>query len=154
MKRSVFIAGIAAAAIGLTTLAAMAREGRPDFSALDADGNGEVTLSEMQAQGAARFASADTDGDGFLSLAELEAAGQERASDRAARMLSRMDANDDGKLSVDEMKPPRRDPARFFDRMDADNSGGISKAEFEEARAKMQERRGGKGHGGKGHGDN
>jgi Ca2+-binding EF-hand superfamily protein len=113
-----------------------------------------VTLSEMQAQGAARFARADTDGDGFLSLAELEAAGQERASDRAAKMLSRMDANDDGKLSIDEMKHPRRDPARFFERMDADSSGGISEAEFQEARAKMQERRGGKGHGGKGHGDN
>ena len=147
MKRTTFIAAIAAAAIGVTTLAAMARERGPDFSALDADGNGEVTLSEMQARGEARFTAADTDGDGFLSMAELESADHEQASKRAERMMSRMDANDDGKLSADEMKHPRRDPARFFERMDADNSGGISEAEFQEARAKMQERRGGKGHG-------
>ena len=144
MKRTTFIAAIVAAAVGLTTLSAMARERGPDFATLDADGNGEVTLSELQARGDARFETADTDGDGFLSLAELEAAGQERAGDRAARMLERMDANDDGKLSADEMKSPRRDPARMFDRIDADGSGGISEEEFQEARAKMEERRGGK----------
>ena len=144
MKRTTFIAAIVAAAVGLTTLSAMARERGPDFATLDADGNGEVTLSELQARGDARFETADTDGDGFLSLAELEAAGQERAGDRAARMLERMDAIDDGKLSADEMKSPRRDPARMFDRIDADGSGGISEEEFQEARAKMEERRGGK----------
>ena len=86
MKRTTYIAAIAAAAVGLTTLSAMARERGPDFATLDADGNGEVTLSELQARGDARFETADTDGDGFLSLAELEAAGQERAGDRAARL--------------------------------------------------------------------
>ena len=144
MKRTTFIAAIAAATVGLTTLSAMARENRPDFSTLDADGNGEVSLTELQAQGAVRFAAADADGDGFLTLSELEAAGQERAGDRAARMLDRMDANDDGKLSAEEMKNPRRDPARMFDRLDADGSGGISQEEFEEARARFEERRGGK----------
>jgi len=144
MKRTTFIAAVAAAAVGLTTLSAMARERGADFATLDADGNGEVTLSELQAQGEARFETADTDGDGFLSLAELEAAGQERASDRAARMMARMDANDDGKLSAEELKNPRRDPARMFDRLDADGSGGISEEEFQEARAKMEERRAGK----------
>lgn len=144
MKRTTFITVIAAAAIGMTTLSAMARERGPDFSTLDADNNGEVTLAELQARGAARFAEADTDGDGFLSLAELEAAGQARAADRAERMLARMDANDDGKLSPDELRAPRRSPERMFDRIDADNSGGISQEEFEQARARFQERRGDK----------
>ncbi|WP_299724641.1 EF-hand domain-containing protein [uncultured Tateyamaria sp.] len=144
MKRTTFITVIAAAAVGLTTLSAMAREGRPDFATLDADGNGEVTLSELQAQGAARFAAADTDGDGFLTQGELEAAARDRAADRATRMLERMDANEDGKLSADEIKHPRRDPARMFERLDADNSGGISEEEFQEARARFHERRGGK----------
>ncbi|MFL4470616.1 EF-hand domain-containing protein [Tateyamaria armeniaca] len=147
MKRTTFITVIAAAAIGMTTLSAMARDAGPDFSTLDADGNGEVSLAELQARGEARFEAADTDGDGFLTQAELEAAGRERAGDRAARILARMDANDDGKLSPDEMKGPRRDPGRLFERIDADNSGGISPEEFEEARARMQERRGGKRHG-------
>lgn len=142
MKRTTFIAAIAAAAIGMTTVAAMAREKGPDFATLDADGNGEISLTELQARGEARFGEADTDGDGFLTAAELEAAGQQRAADRAARMIERMDANEDGKLSLDEMKESRRDPARFFDRIDADNSGGISEAEFEEARAKMAKRGG------------
>lgn len=142
MKRTTFIMTVAAAAIGMTTLSAMARERGPDFATMDIDGDGEVTLSEMQAQGAARFEAADTDGDGFLTQAELEAAARERAGDRAARMLERMDANDDGKLSVDEIKAPRRDPARMFERLDADNSGGISAEEFEEVRARMHERGG------------
>jgi len=149
MKRTTFITVIAAAAIGVTTLSAMARERGPDFATLDADGNGEVSLSEMQARGDARFEAADTDGDGFLTASELEAADQQRAGDRAARMMERLDADDDGKLARDEMKGPRRDPARMFDRLDADSSGGISAEEFEEARAKMQERRGGKRHGNK-----
>ncbi len=144
MKRTTFIAAIAAAAVGLTTLSAMARERGPDFATLDADGNGEVTLSELQAGGEARFETTDTDGDGFLSLTELEAATQARASERAARMMERMDANDDGKLSAEELKNPRRDPSRMFERLDADGSGGISEEEFQEARAKMQERRAGK----------
>lgn len=152
MKRTTFIAAIASAAIGLTTVSAMAREKGPDFAALDADGNGEITLVEMQAAGDARFAAVDTDGDGFLTQEELEAAGKKRSAERAERMLKHMDENEDGKLSKDEMKPKKRTPEKFFDRVDTDKSGGISKAEFDEARAKMKERHGKKGHG-KRHGD-
>jgi len=144
MKRSTFIAAIAASAIGVTTLAAMAYDGRPDFSTLDADGNGEVSLTEMQARGDARFEEADTDGDGFLSVEELEAASRMRASTRVERMMTRMDANEDGMLSPDEMTSPRRDPARYFERMDADKSGGISEAEFEKASTRMMDHRGNK----------
>lgn len=140
MQRSTFIAAIAAAAVGLTTLSAMARDRGPDFSVLDADGSGEVTLEEMQAIGQARFAEADTDGDGFLSVSELEASASERAKSRAERIMSRMDANEDGKLSPEEMQNNRRDPARMFERLDADNSGGISQEEFEQARAEMRKR--------------
>ena len=116
MQRSTFNAAIAAAAIGMTTISAMARERGPDFSALDTDSSGEVTLTEMQALGEARFANTDTDGDGFLSVTELEAAGSERAKKRAARMIERLDADQDGKLSLAEMKQTRRDPARLFER--------------------------------------
>lgn len=144
MKRTTFIALIATGAICLTSFAALARDRGPDFSTLDADGSGEVSLIELQARGDARFGTLDTDGDGFLTTAELTASDQDRAERRATRMLERMDANADGKLSLDEIKTSRRDPARFFERMDADNSGGISQAEFEEARAHMKERHAGK----------
>ena len=58
MQRSTFIALIASAAVGLSTIAAMANSRGPDFSTLDADGNGEITQAELQARGAARFAAA------------------------------------------------------------------------------------------------
>lgn len=141
MNRTTFIAGVAAAAMGLTTLAAMANTRGPDFATLDTDGNGEITLQEMQASAQARFGEVDVDGDGFVTQEELAAHARGNAEDRAERMLQRRDANDDGKLSIEEMAG-RRDPSRFFDRMDADNSGGISEAEFEEARAKMKGKRG------------
>jgi len=139
MKRTTFIITISSTALALTTMAAFANARGPDFSTLDADGNGEVTMEEMQASAQGRFEQADTDGDGFLSQAELEAHSKARAADRAERMISRMDKNDDGKLSPDEMTH-RRNPERFFKRMDKDNNGSISEAEFEEARAKMKER--------------
>lgn len=89
----------------------------------------------MQALGEARFTRTDADGDGFLTAAELEAAGSEKAQKRSARMIERLDVDKDGKLSLDEMKNPRRDPARLFERLDTDKSGGISEAEFQEAKA-------------------
>lgn len=138
MKRTTFIITISSAALALTTLAAFANTRGPDFSTLDTDGNGEVTIEEMQASAQTRFDAADTDGDGFLSQTELEAHSNENAAERAERMISRMDADDDGKLSPEEMMH-RRNPERFFKRMDKDDNGTISKEEFEEARAKMKD---------------
>ena len=155
MKRATFIPAIAAAALGLTTLAAVANTRGPDFSALDTDANGEITMQEMQALALYRFGQADTDGDGFLTRPEIEAASHLRPAWRANWMLSRRDANNDGKLSPEEMAG-RRDPGRFFDRIDADGSGTVSQAEFDAARATGATRatgahmKSGRGHG-KGH---
>ncbi len=114
-----------------------------DFETLDADGNGEVTKAELQSHGQARFAQADSDGDGKLTAAELTAAARKQSEDRVAHMIERFDTDGDGALSQDEMpKPRKRRGDRMFDVMDADDSGGISRAEFDEARAWMEERRG------------
>ena len=51
----------------------MAREHggpRPDFSQLDANGDGQITQAEVKAFGAAEFAKADTDGNGSLTLGQ------------------------------------------------------------------------------------
>ena len=137
MKRTTLMAAVGSAALGVSTIMVMANTRGPDFSILDANGNGELTLQEMQASALDRFGTADTDGDGFLSGAELEAHAKAVVARRSQRMLKRMDVNLDGKLSLSEMQG-HRDPARIFDRMDVDNSGTLSRKEFEEARARIK----------------
>lgn len=151
MKSTVLIAAIAA---GLTLVAFDASaEGRggprekPAFATLDADGNGSITLEELENARAAQFAAMDTDGNGALSAAELSVAQEAKMADRAAKMIERMDENNDGELQADEMKPRGRgdNAERMFDHMDENEDGAISQDEYEAA----GEGRGGR-HGGKG----
>ena len=153
MKTTLLMAGIAA---GFTLIAADASaQGRPDFATLDANGDGQLTLEEMQAAGDVRFASADTNGDGILTEDELLATANERAAERVARMLERLDTIEDGGLSQREIEVAQRRGGeiseRMFNRIDADENGTVSAEEFEEVRERMGERRGGgkHGHGGK-----
>jgi Ca2+-binding EF-hand superfamily protein len=91
-----------------------------------------LSPEELQAQGAAHFTDVDTNGDGGLSAEEMIAAADQRAADRAARMIARFDANGDGILQIEEMPMRGQDrAARMFDRVDADEDGLISEAEFE-----------------------
>lgn len=135
-------------AIGFVFLAqGAAAQDRPDFATLDLNGDGVVSLEEMQGAGDARFSAADSDGDGLLSSEELSALANERAADRVARMLERLDTNEDGSLSQREIEVVQRGRGemseRMFNRIDADDDGAISEEEFEEVRERM-ERRGGK----------
>lgn len=131
------IATTLVAALALPFAATAKGEGRHgpriSFEQLDADGNGEVTQAEMAARGQARFNEADTDGDGFLSKEEAVASMGQRAAERADQMFERRDANEDGKLSIDELRPDEDRAAKRFERVDTDENGSISKAEFEEA---------------------
>tara|TARA_R110002051_G_scaffold74641_3_gene135963 strand:- start:2761 stop:3240 length:480 start_codon:yes stop_codon:yes gene_type:complete len=159
MKSTVLIAAIVAG-ISLTALDASAA-GRgepremPDFATLDADGNGSLSVAELETARTSRFAEMDTDGNGAISLEELTAAQAHMAVQRAEQMLSRMDANEDGALQADEMKPRGASAERMLSRIDADDDGEISEEEFDKAGEKREERgdrgeRGGKGHGRRG----
>jgi Ca2+-binding EF-hand superfamily protein len=71
----------------------------------------------------------------------------ERAEARAARMVSRMDTDGDGKLSAAEMQSgPRRDGAsgarfaRMLERLDTDKDGALSREEWDAGRAAWAER--------------
>jgi Ca2+-binding EF-hand superfamily protein len=151
MKSKVLMAALLSGLV-LAAGAAQAEDHRerPDFAALDLNGDGGLSLEEMQAQGEARFAATDANGDGGISAEELIAMAGERASDRAAKMIERHDANEDGVLQMDEM--PRRgggdgDRAeRMFERVDADGDGVLSQEEFDTAKEKRGDRR---GHGGR-----
>lgn len=153
MKSTVLIAAIVAG-LSLTALDASAAgrgdaRAMPDFATLDTDGSGTLTVAELEAAHAARFAEMDTDANGAISLEELAAAQNKLSDRRAERMMSKMDANEDGVLQADEMKPRGSNAGRMIDHLDQDDDGEISAEEFEKAAGK----RGGRGgHGGKGHG--
>lgn len=145
MKSTLLMAGIVA---GFTMVAADASaQSVPDFATLDTNSDGALSLEELQAAGSARFASSDTDGDGLLSEAELLAAASESAAERVARMLERLDTNEDGGLSQAEIEVVKSRGGniseRMFDRIDADEDGSISEEEFEDASERMIQRRGG-----------
>ncbi|MDU8909967.1 EF-hand domain-containing protein [Aestuariicoccus sp. MJ-SS9] len=155
MKKTLILGTACALFLGLGAVGASAHGGKggqrgPDFAMLDADGDGQVTLAELEAHRAARFAEMDADGDGFVTEAELtahaEAMADERRAGRIGRMMSRMDADDDGRLSIEELQG-RRDPALLIERLDSDGDGALSPEEM----ADMRQMRG--GHGGRdGHG--
>lgn len=112
------------------------------FEEIDANADGKITQDEIDAHAAARFAEADTNGDGTVSqdemLARMEAQRQERMAAGAARMIERLDANDDGVLSSEEMQPRNSD--RMFARIDANDDGEISAEEMEQARERFEKR--------------
>ncbi len=144
---AVKLTALAAAILAGSLSIAEARDGGPrervDFETLDTDGNGEVTQTEMQARANARFADADADGNGSLSRSELLARAERANETRVDRMIKRLDANEDGALSEEELRAGRRGQGanRFFARADTDNSGGISKEEFDAVAAKAKDRR-------------
>lgn len=117
-----------------------------NFDQLDADKDGKVTAAEIEAARTARVTAADANKDGLMSADELAAMHlaemTERANAMAAEMISRMDSDGDGLLSVAEMAAGPG-PARFFDRADTDGDGAISRAEADAAAEKMADRRGG-----------
>lgn len=139
--------GLAIATVPVMAEAQGHKGPRINFEELDANSDGELTQTELDAHRLARFTSADADGDGALSKAELLARAKEgredRAERRADRMIERLDANSDGKLSAEEMAA-RGEGRRgnIFERLDADSSGTISKAEFEQAKTLRKGKRG------------
>lgn len=121
------------------------------FDAIDADKDGKITAAELDAHRAAQVTALDANGDGKIGVDELKArqmaAMEQRATDRATRMMERMDSDGDGFLSAAELATPAA-PARMFDRLDTDGDGAVSRAEAEAAQARMAERRGHRdGHG-------
>jgi Ca2+-binding EF-hand superfamily protein len=96
---------------------------------IDADGDGVVTREEFGVFRRARAFANDADGDGVLDLDEFRAVIPERVPRMMhGRVFSRVDANGDDLVSVEELDAM---PARAFDQADADGDGRLTAEERE-----------------------
>ena len=139
--KKIAIFALAATSI-LASAPVMARDhggSRPDFSKLDANGDGQITQAEVKAFDATQFAEADTDGDGSLTLEELTARAKadraKKMGKRAKRMLKRLDSDGNGSIELAEMEQMKLGQ-RMFDRMDENEDGVISQEEFDAMKGK------------------
>ncbi|EPX85437.1 EF-hand domain-containing protein [Salipiger mucosus] len=158
-RKTTLLAGAAILVMGGASLAAAFPAGqqgqgagaRPQmmqamFFAADADGDGQVTREEFDAMGpAGAFSTADADGDGALSgdeiAAYMDAREAARKEMRQRMMLQRLDADENGSLSLEELQSGRRGPERaaMFDRLDLDGDGTVTEAEAERLQAMRAE---------------
>ena len=82
-------------------------------------------------------------------LAQIQARAADHVAERFEKMLDRADANDDGRLSVEELaemaegRRARLDETGFPRGWDADGDGVVSQEEFETAMETHKSRRGG-----------
>ncbi|MGB1338545.1 EF-hand domain-containing protein [Planktomarina sp.] len=149
--KKIAIFALAATSI-LASAPVMARDhgaSRPDFSQLDANGDGQITQAEVKAFGATQFAEADTDGDGSLTLEELTARAKadraKKMGKRAKRMLKRLDSDGNGTIELAEMEE-KQGGMRMFDRMDENEDGVISQEEFDAKKGKRHRKEKRKSH--------
>ena len=113
------------------------------FAQFDTNGDGVVTRAEAAAEAASRRAAIDANGDGEISFEEMSTHRQARREQWARDRFAQLDSNGDGKVSVDELPDPG---ARMFDLLDADDDGRITREEIDRAR-EHRRHRGGAGRG-------
>ncbi len=98
------------------------------FERFDADGDGQVTRAEVDAFRTERFEEMDGDGDGVVSLDEMREAAMAMAAERAEARFADLDADGDGTLVVDELAPERE--VDIFARLDDNEDGVITEDEL------------------------
>ena len=102
------------------------------FAAFDLNGDGQVTREEVDQFRADRFAELDGNGDGFVTEAEFLANAEARVAERAGERFGDLDTDGDGTVSAAEFDDaPRGD---MFARMDQNEDGVITEDELPQRR--------------------
>ncbi len=120
----------------------------PSFETLDANADGQVTQDEFTALARTRFDTADTNSDGLLSAEEMSAMSSQdmkkRHEKRLKKMMRKLDKNEDGQISFEEMQSMRKGKSaeRMIERFDDNDDGQISAEEYAKMENKMQKRKG------------
>lgn len=141
---------------GMPPHTAMAMMAKHIFEQADANDDGKVTKDEAMSFHRERFEKllekGDKDSDGALSKEEAREALKEIAKEKREEMakkvgqtmhqrLMKLDANEDGKVTVDEMPEGRREWfKKLLEKADADGDGALSQVEAKKAAAKLVER--------------
>ena len=93
----------------------------------DANGDGSVTIEEFQGSSKTRFERIDADNNGVISKEEFANYMQSRRDDRHKDRLAAMDADKDGQVSKEEfLNASQARAERKFARMDKDDNGLLS----------------------------
>lgn len=148
------VAVLAASTLSSMAFAQEAPPPRMDFTAMDADKDGNITKAEVEAYKTAEITSMDANKDGKISADELAAFHiakmqqnmEARAKDMAAKMIERLDTDKDGAISIAEMSA-RPGGDKMFDRIDGNSDGVISAEELAAAKNFMQKMGEGRGKG-------
>ena len=112
------------------------------FDRADTDKNGTLSEAEVLASAETIFERRDSNKDGAIDTADARPhkgkSGGKGGEERAERMLKRLDANSDGKVSQDELL---QRAAETFQRFDADKNGEVTKAEVDAKREAFRDAR-------------
>jgi len=90
---------------------------------IDANRDGKITREELPERLAERLLLADLDQDGAITLDELRKAGDKEREEQAKQTLQRLDANQDGKITKEEI-PERMRPR--LEALDANRDGVLT----------------------------
>ena len=114
------------------------------FERFDANADGQITQAEIDGAAETRFAEFDANGDGMVSEEEYTAEASQRAAERAAERFASLDADGDGMLSRDVLEARRggQRVERMFNRLDANDDGAVTMEEAQAAMERFRERRG------------
>ena len=136
---------VAAGALSMTAIAGGGHgghrgggHGKMFMEKADTDGNGALSTAELNAFNLARAQEMDLNKDNSVTAEEMKAFREQQRAKRAAERMARLDANKDGKVSVQELADSR---GQWLAKLDADNNGEVTVEEMKAGRHHRGHRR-------------